>query len=75
MCIVDVVAYYRANLPHGETIAYPSKEKKCAYVFWEVKLGNVNTEVKWNCATLEKSLSLHAFHGHNPWDPTTLATR
>ena len=74
-CAADVVAFCQANLSQGAPASYPSKERECARVFWEVLVGDVNREVKWNCSPIPKSRSMHAFRGHNPQDPTALATR
>lgn len=74
-CAADVVAYCQATMSQGAPASYPSKERECARVFWEVKEGDVNREFKWNCDTVEKTRSLHAFRGHNLQDPTALATR
>ena len=74
-CAADVVAYCRANLSEGADACYASKQRKIARVFWEVKVGEVNRELKWNCQPIPKSRTLHAVRGYNPRDPTGLATR
>lgn len=71
-CASDVVSYCQANLSKGALASYPSKERECSCVFWDIKLGDVNSEIKWNCATIKKSCSLH---GHNLQDPTALGKR
>ena len=65
-CATNVVAFCQANLSQGAPASYPSKERECARVFWEVLAGDVNRELKWNCSPIPKSLSMHAFRGHNP---------
>ncbi len=74
-CATDVVSYCRANLSEGAEACYSSKQRDCDRVFWEVKLGDVNREVKWNCEPIPKSRSVHAVRAHNPRDSTGLATR
>ena len=74
-CAADVVAYCRANLSKRADVCYASKQRKIARVFWEVKVGEVNRELKWICQPIPKSRTLHAVRGYNPRDPTGLATR
>ena len=57
-CAADVVAFCQANLSQGAPASYPSKERECARVFWEVLAGDVNREVKWNCSPLSQNLAL-----------------
>ena len=55
-CAADVVAFLRLKY---------SSSKREGRVFWEIKEGEVDRNIRWDCEAIHKSRSIHSDNGYN----------
>lgn len=68
-------SFVTQHLSDGAIADYPSKHRHAERLFWEIKLGDVNRENRWDCDAVPNARSMHSVRGYSKENCSSIAYR